>query len=106
MELNLPITDEDEIWLFERTVRQLQKRHSHSEQAAIQLVRGYYKRFTDEQYCEQFAMSAQNSAFFLREESLTLADRVHYYEFLQHTPNEDSFIQWERRIESLRRGDV
>ncbi len=98
MDLNLPIADEDELWLFERTVRQLQTRHGHAEALALELVRRYYLRFTDERYCDDFNLRVQTMEFFQREESLNLADRVHYHAFLQNTPDEASFIRWQREF--------
>lgn len=98
MKFDIPTEDEDELWLLERTVRRLQKDHGHSEAAAIALLNNYYRRFTDPQFCDRYGISVQTFEFFCREESLAMADRVHYHEALGHEPNEAAFIQWEREI--------
>jgi hypothetical protein len=97
LQFDLPTTDEDELWLFERTAKELQKAYGHSENSAIVLINAYYKRFTDSAFCGRFDLSPQTGEFFLREESLCIADRVQYFEHLGHTPNEQEFIQWQRK---------
>lgn len=90
--------DEDEVWLFERIVKHLESDHGHSHEKAIELVNSYYEKFTSEEFCEKYDMSAQNIDFFAHIESTGMADRVHYYEFLQRVPNESEFIQWQREL--------
>lgn len=93
-----PSMDEDEIWLFERIAKQLQKRHGHSEVDAMDFIKSYYKKFTDADYCERYNMSAQNTDFFHREESILMADRIQFYEVLKNLPDERCFIDWQKNI--------
>lgn len=104
IQLNLASEDEDLVWLFERVVRQLQGEYGHSEDAAIRLVNDYYRKFTDPVFCEKYDMSAQTPEFFCREESLSMADRIQYYEALGGEPDEGAFIQWQR-ARRLRRSE-
>jgi hypothetical protein len=92
------IIDEDELWLFERTAQELQRRYGHGEHVAVDLINAYYKRFTDASFCERFDLSAQTTEFFLREESLCMADRVQYFEYLGNAPDEQEFIRWQKMV--------
>ena len=93
--------DEDEVWLFERIVKRLKSDHGHSHDKSIELVNSYYAKFTNEEFCGKYDMSAQNIDFFFHIESGGMADRIHYYEFLHKTPNETEFIQWQQKIRGL-----
>lgn len=97
-QLRIGSPDEDELWLFHRILVELQEGFGHSEEVAVDLVNGYYRRFTDPAYCDRFNMSAQGMEFFFHEEAIQMADRIQYYEFLGHQPNEWEFIQWHRSI--------
>ncbi|MFZ6801346.1 hypothetical protein [Undibacterium sp. Di24W] len=90
--------DEDEIWLFERIVSHLKADHAHTHEKSIELVNSYYGKFTNEEFCHIHGIPAQNIDFFCHIESVGMADRVHYYEALFNTPNEDEFIQWQRKF--------
>ncbi|WP_227103639.1 hypothetical protein [Chromobacterium rhizoryzae] len=92
----LPSTGEDEAWLFERIVFQLQKDYGHTEEGAIGLVCDYYKKFTDPSFCALYNQSVQTVEFFCREESLLMADRIQFYEALGNEPDERAFTQWHR----------
>lgn len=96
IQLSISSDDEDEVWLFERTVLQLQKEYGHTEANAINLVNQYYKKFTDPKFCSLYDMSVQTAEFFCREESLSMADRVQFYEAMCNAPDEQAFIQWQR----------
>jgi hypothetical protein len=96
MQLSIPSDDEDLIWLFERTVRQLQKEYGHTEEQAVDLVNGYYEKFTDVGFCSSYDLSVQTTEFFCREESLSMADRIQFYEAMGNAPDEQAFIQWQR----------
>ena len=98
MQFDPSISDEDELWLFERTTKELRKTYGHSEEIAVALVNAYYKRFTDPSFCERFDLSVQSTDFFLREESLCMADRIQFFQHIGHDPNEQEFIQWQRSI--------
>lgn len=98
MKFDPTISDEDERWLFERTARQLQTTHGHSEARAVALIDAYRRRFTDAEFCERFNLSVQTTAFFHREESLCMADRIQYFEHLGHEPDEAGFTRWQRGI--------
>jgi hypothetical protein len=98
LQFAIPTTDEDELWLFERTAKELQRTYGHAEETAVHLINAYYKRFTDKSYCARFDISPQTLEFFCREESLCMADRIQYFEHLGHDPNELEFIQWQRKI--------
>ncbi|WMW80825.1 hypothetical protein RF679_00755 [Undibacterium cyanobacteriorum] len=95
-------TDEDEIYLFERVVVHLQSRHMYSQDDAVALVNGYYANFTDHTFCERFNIPVQSVEFFCHIEAVSMADRVHYYQGLGHTPDEQAFVEWQRRFEKLR----
>ncbi|MBN3006464.1 hypothetical protein JW897_22235 [Chromobacterium alkanivorans] len=96
MQLLISSDDEDEVWLFERTARQLKKEYGHTEAEAVNLVNGYYKKFTDPVFCSSYDLSVQTAEFFHREESLSMADRVQFYEAMGNAPDEQAFIQWQR----------
>ncbi|GGY80787.1 hypothetical protein ACFFTM_07875 [Pseudoduganella plicata] len=93
-----PTTDDDEAWLFERTVQALQRTYGCAEAEAIELLNRYHIKFTDADFCDAYDMSAQTTEFFHREESLTMADRIYFYEALGNEPDEAAFIRWQRKI--------
>lgn len=105
-QLAIPTTNEDELWLFERTARRLEFDYGHSKAEAIRLVNAYYRKFTDPVFCALHNMSAQNAEFFAREESLLMADRIQYYEALGHPPDEQAFTQWHRAQRMRQRGNT
>ena len=91
-------SDEDEIYLFERVVVHLQSRYAYLPHEAQRLVNDYYANFTDSVFCEKFHIPVQNVDFFCHMEAVAMADRVHYYQGLRHTPDERTFIEWQRKI--------
>jgi hypothetical protein len=97
MRLNIS-SDDDEIYLFERVVAHLQSRYKYSKDDAVELVNGYYANFTDSGFCEKFNIPVQNVDFFCHMEAVAMADRIHYYQGLSHNPDEQAFIEWQRRI--------
>ncbi|MFG0227307.1 hypothetical protein [Achromobacter sp. 413638] len=95
----MSLDDEDAIWLFERIVRELGKRFDHAEAEAVDLVNRYCQKFTDPDFCRAYDVPVQTMEFFAREESLAMADRVHFYVVLGNEPNESAFVEWEKRLE-------
>ena len=100
MRLNVS-ADEDEIYLFERVVAHLQSRYKYLPDEAVELVNGYYANFTDPSLCEKFNIPVQDIDFFCHMESISMADRIHYYQGLGHDPNEQAFVEWQRGICTL-----
>lgn len=91
-------SDDDEVFLFERVVGHLQSSYEYSLNDAVELVNGYYSKFTDPEFCEKFGIPVQNIDFFFHIEALGMADRVHYYLGLNNTPDERAFIDWQRSV--------
>lgn len=96
--LVVPSDDEDVIWLFERILEELSSRYKHSNQEARELVNGYLRKFMSKEFCDAHGFPIETLELIQCEEALTMADRVHFYEFLENSPNEDEFIQWQRAM--------
>lgn len=99
--LIVPSDDEDVVWLFERIVEELSSRYKHSKQEAHKLVNEYLGKFMSKEFCDAHDFPVETLELIRREEALTMADRVHFYEFLDNPPNEDEFIQWQRAMRIL-----
>lgn len=97
-ELTIPSDNEDVIWNFEQIVKELISKHGHNKQAAHTLVNGYLGKFMSKNFCDAYNFPVETIELILREGTLTMADRVHFYEFLGNTPNEREFIQWQRAL--------
>ncbi|MDO8330619.1 MAG: hypothetical protein Q7T36_09125 [Fluviicoccus sp.] len=98
MELKLsPNADDDEFFLFERVIGHLQHSYSHGHEHATMLVNQYYSKFTDAAYCHKYQIPVQTVDFFCHIEARGMADRVQYYEVLDHLPDEAAFIVWQRK---------
>jgi hypothetical protein len=96
MELLIKFNNEDEAWMFERTVQQLQKDYDHTKDEAVDLLNKYHEKFTDPEFCKLHKIAVQTTDFFCHEESLAMADRVQFYEALKNAPDEIRFVQWQR----------
>jgi len=95
--MNLKVSsDEDERFLFDRVVKHLQLSYGYSSDDAVRLVNEYYAKFTDQNFCDKYDITAQSMDFFGHVEARGMADRVHYYQGLQHEPDEMAFIDWQR----------
>jgi hypothetical protein len=91
-------SDEEDVFLFERVVKHLQLSYGYSFDDTVCLVNEYYAKFTDHNFCDRYKMTAQTMDFFCHIEARGMADRVHYYQGLQHEPDEMAFIEWQRKV--------
>lgn len=98
MNFFMPLRSRDEVWLFERIVRQLQKRFGHGENEAVAFVNRYCEKFTDPGFCDLYNLSVQTIEFFAREESLAMADRIQFHVVMGNEPDEMKFIAWENKL--------
>jgi hypothetical protein len=98
MRLIIESYNEDEIYLFERIVKHLQSFYGYSSDQAVELINRYYLNFTDPEFCNKNGIPVQTMDFFGHIEARGMADRVQYYEGLNNSPDEQSFIEWQRKI--------
>jgi hypothetical protein len=80
--------------LFDRAMTEMQARFGYTAQAASALVREYYTRFRDPQYCDGIHIPVQDDDFFFHEGAGGMALRVHYYLGLEENPEPMKFIDW------------
>ena len=80
--------------LFDCVVADMQAYFGYTTQAAEALVREYYTRFRDPQYCDSIHIPVQDDDFFFHESAGGMALRVHYYLGLKENPEPMKFIDW------------
>ncbi len=93
MEPMLP-TDVETNHLFDDVVERLRERFGYSISEASNLVRNYYKLFSDPTYCGTIGIPAQDEDFFFHEGAGGMALRIHYYLGLKEDPDPHHFIEW------------
>lgn len=60
----IDFSDDDELYLFERVVKNLQSFYGHSESDAIRMVNEYYHKFTNAEFCHRYNIPVQTVDFF------------------------------------------
>ena len=98
-EIWLP-TDEDTNSFFEGVAKILVNEISISSKEASLLVKDYYLKFTDENFCESINIPVQDDDFFFHEGAGGMVLRIHYYLVQSNDPDPHKFIEWRsnRRI--------
>lgn len=97
MEPKLP-TDEDTNRFFSHVIDWLEESGKYSQAEACELVREYYQKFRDPQYCQSINVGVQDDDFFFHEGVGGMARRIHYYLTLKGDPHPQSFIEWRSNI--------
>ncbi|MEN8446310.1 MAG: hypothetical protein ABG776_15015 [Cyanobacteria bacterium J06555_13] len=97
MDPQLP-TDADTNRFFSHVIDRLESSGVYSQQEACDLVREYYQKFRDPQYCQSIKIATQDDDFFFHEGVGGMARRIHYYLTLKGDPNPQSFVKWRNSI--------
>lgn len=93
--------DEDTDLLLAQVVRELEARYPRSEAEA--LVREYYAKFRDPEYCKSIRVAVQDDDFFHHQGAGDMALRVHYYLGLKGDPDPHRYLEWRAEFYRQRR---
>ncbi|WP_437957534.1 hypothetical protein WME76_40485 [Sorangium sp. So ce119] len=93
----IPSSDQEFASCYAANVPELMAHFGHSLDAAVQLARDYYLKFTDETFCASTGVPTQREEFFWHE-GRGLAPRMHYTLFLKEDPDAGKFIEWRKGL--------
>ena len=85
-------TDDDTNQLFEDVVEELKAKYP--QYTAEALVREYYEKFTNADFCRSIGIPQQNDDFFHHESVGGMTLRVYYYLCLKGDPSPHRYIEW------------
>lgn len=91
-------TDEDTNRFFDKVVDWLRGMYNYSEDEACALIREYYEKFRDPQYCQSIGIPVQDDDFFFHESYGGMARRIYYYLVLKENPDPRAFIEWRSKL--------
>lgn len=97
--------DDDVNDYFDMIVRSLTLSFGYCVSQSEDLVREYYRKFTDPIFCSSIGIIVQDDDFFFHEGAVGMALRIQYYLVLKGDPSREAFIDWRKEfIISRRRG--
>ena len=82
--------------LFESVRVALMENFSHSGMGSISLIKEYYGKFQDPDYCRAIGVPTQDIDFFFHESALGMALRIQYYLVVKGDPDPGSYLDWRR----------